>query len=166
MLFIHWVLFIIGFMLVGTSPTESAYSDIGVCVSLYSLGMIIYLFRQKKNKPKQQVIIQQIQTDKEGDDIVKTQNVNVEQSQSVGKLEVKRGMKKDSQIYKLIKLGMILGVLVGVAILGVETVKSLALVIAIVLGCIIALFLFIGLPLMIVFKDTIKLFISRKESDK
>ena len=160
MLFIHWVLFIIGFMLVGTSPT-----DIGVCISLYSLGMIIYLFRQKKNKPKQQVIIQQIQTDKEGES-VKTQNVNVEQSQSVGKLEVKRGMKKDSQIYKLIKLGMILGVLVGVAILGVETVKSLALVIAIVLGCIIALFLFIGLPLMIVFKDTIKLFISKKESDK
>lgn len=165
MLFIHWVLFIIGFMLVGTSPTESAYSDIGVCVSLYSLGMIIYLFRQKKNKPKQQVIIQQIQTDKEGES-VKTQNVNVEQSQSVGKLEVKRGMKKDSQIYKLIKLGMILGVLVGVAILGVETVKSLALVIAIVLGCIIALFLFIGLPLMIVFKDTIKLFINKRESDK
>lgn len=161
MLFIHWVLFILGFMLVGTSPTESAYSDIGVCISLYSLGMIIYLFRQKKNKPKQQVIIQQIQTDKEGES-VKTQNVNVEQSQSVGKLEVKRGMKKDSQIYKLIKLGMILGVLVGVAILGVETVKSLALVIAIVLGCIIALFLFIGLPLMIVFKDTIKLFISKK----
>ena len=165
MLFIHWVLFIIGFMLVGTSPTESAYSDIGVCISLYSLGMIIYLFRQKKNKPKQQVIIQQIQTDKEGES-VKTQNVNVEQSQSVGKLEVKRGMKKDSQIYKLIKLGMILGVLVGVAILGVETVKSLALVIAIVLGCIIALFLFIGLPLMIIFKDTIKLFINKKESDK
>ena len=165
MLFIHWVLFIIGFMLVGTSPTESAYSDIGVCISLYSLGMIIYLFRQKKNKPKQQVIIQQIQTDKEGES-VKTQNVNVEQSQSVGKLEVKRGMKKDSQIFKLIKLGMILGALVGVAILGVETVKSLALVIAIVLGCIIALFLFIGLPLMIIFKDTIKLFISKKESDK
>jgi hypothetical protein len=93
---------------------------------------------------------------------VKTQNVNVEQSQSVGKLEVKRGMKKDSQIYKLIKLGMILGVLVGVAIMGIETVKSLALVVAIVLGCIIALFLFIALPLMIVFKDTIKLFISKK----
>lgn len=161
MLFLHWVLFILGFMLVGTSPTESAYSDIGVCISLYSLGMIIYLFRQKKNKPKQQVIIQQIQTDKEGES-VKTQNVNVEQSQSVGKLEVKRGMKKDSQIYKLIKLGMILGVLVGLSILGVETIKALALVILIVLGCIIALFLFIALPLMIVFKDTIKLFISKK----
>lgn len=161
MLFLHWVLFILGFMLVGTSPTESAYSDIGVCIWVYSIGMIIYLFRQKKNKPKQQVIIQQIQTD-EGEDIVKTQNVNVEQSQSVGKLEVKRGMKKDSQIFKLIKLGMILGVLVGLSILGVETIKALALVILIVLGCIIALFLFIGLPLMIVFKDTIKLFISKR----
>ena len=161
MLFLHWLAFIVGFMLVGTSPTESIYSDIGVCISLYSIGMIIYLFRQKKNKPKQQVIIQQIQTDKEGES-VKTQNVNVEQSQSVGKLEVKRGMKKDNQIYKLIKLGMILGVLVGLSILGVETIKALALVILIVLGCIIALFLFIGLPLMIVFKDTIKLFISKK----
>lgn len=161
MLFLHWVLFILGFMLVGTSPTESAYSDIGVCIWVYSIGMIIYLFRQKKNKPKQQVIIQQIQTD-EGEDIVKTQNVNVEQSQSVGKLEVKREMKKDNQIFKLIKLGMILGVLVGLSILGVETIKALALVVAIVLGCIIALFLFIGLPLMIVFKDTIKLFISKR----
>lgn len=161
MLFLHWLAFIVGFMLVGTSPTESIYSDIGVCFWVYSLGMIIYLFRQKKNKPKQQVIIQQIQTDEEGES-VKTQNVNVEQSQSVGKLEVKRGMKKDSQIYKLIKLGMILGVLVGLSILGVETIKALALVVAIVLGCIIALFLFIGLPLMIVFKDTIKLFISKK----
>lgn len=161
MLFLHWLAFIVGFMLVGTSPTESIYSDIGVCIWVYSLGMIIYLFRQKKNKPKQQVIVQQIQTDKEGES-VKTQNVNVEQSQSVGKLEVKRGMKKDSQVYKLIKLGMILGVLVGLSILGVETIKALALVVAIVLGCIIALFLFIGLPLMIVFKDTIKLFISKR----
>ena len=161
MLFLHWLAFIVGFMLVGTSPTESVYSDIGVCIWVYSLGMIIYLFTQKKKKPKQQVIIQQIQTDKEGES-VKTQNVNVEQSQSVGKLEVKRGMKKDSQIYKLIKLGMILGVLVGLSILGVETIKALALVILIVLGCIIALFLFIGLPLMIVFKDTIKLFISKR----
>ena len=161
MLFLHWLMFIVGFMLVGTSPTESIYSDIGVCIWVYSLGMIIYLFTQKKKKPKQQVIIQQIQTDEEGES-VKTQNVNVEQSQSVGKMEIKRGMKKDNQIYKLIKLGMILGVLVGVAIMGTETVKALALVVAIVLGCIIALFLFIGLPLMIVFKDTIKLFISKR----
>ena len=162
MLFLHWVLFILGFMLVGTSPnTDSIQANLGMCLFIYSIGMIIYLFRQKKNKPKQQVIIQQIQTD-EGEDIVKTQNVNVEQSQSVGKMEIKRGMKKDSQIYKLIKLGMILGVLVGLSILGVETIKALALVILIVLGCIIALFLFIGLPLMIVFKDTIKLFISKK----
>ena len=162
MLFLHWVLFILGFMLVGTSSdVDSIQANLGMCLFMYSIGMIIYLFRQKKNKPKQQVIIQQIQTD-EGEDIVKTQNVNVEQSQSVGKMEIKRGMKKDSQIYKLIKLGMILGVLVGVAIMGIETVKSLALVILIVLGCIIALFLFIGLPLMIVFKDTIKLFISKR----
>lgn len=162
MLFLHWVLFILGFMLVGTSPnTDSLQANLGMCLFMYSIGMIIYLFRQKKNKPKQQVIIQQIQTDEEGES-VKTQNVNVEQSQSVGKMEIKRGMKKDSQIYKLIKLGMILGVLVGVAIMGIETVKSLALVILIVLGCIIALFLFIALPLMIVFKDTIKLFISKR----
>ena len=162
MLFLHWVLFILGFMLVGTSPnTDSLQANLGMCLFMYSIGMIIYLFKQKKNKPKQQVIIQQIQTDEEGES-VKTQNVNVEQSQSVGKMEIKRGMKKDSQIYKLIKLGMILGVLVGLSILGVETIKALALVILIVLGCIIALFLFIGLPLMIVFKDTIKLFISKK----
>jgi hypothetical protein len=151
-------------MLVGTSSdVDSVQANLGMCLLLYSIGMVVYLlFKKPKPKPKQQVIIQQIQTDKEGDDIVTTQNVNVEQNASVGKLEVKRGMKKDNQIFKLIKLGMILGAFIGVAIMGMETVKSLALVILIVLGCIIALFLFIALPLMIVFKDTIKLFISKK----
>lgn len=163
MLMFHWILLVLGFMLVGTSPnTDSLQANLGMCLFMYSIGMVIYLLI-KKPKPKQQVIIQQVQTDK-GEDEMKVQNVNVEQSQSVGKLEVKRGMKKDSQVFKLIKLGMILGALVGVAILGMETVKSLALVILIVLGCIIALFLFIVLPLMIVFKDTVKLFIQNKKN--
>lgn len=162
MIFVHWVLFILGFMLVGTSPnTDSLQANLGMCLFIYSLGMIIYLlFRAKKKPQQQQVIISQI-----GDDDVKTQKINVEQSQSVGKLEVKRGMKKDSQVFKLIKLAMLLGCLVGVSIMGMETVKSLALVIAIVLGCIIALFLFIVLPLMIVFKDTVKMFITKKKED-
>lgn len=164
MLMCHWILFVLSFMLVGTSSdVDSFQANLGICLFMYSIGMIIYLLIKKpKPKPKQQVIIQQIQTDKEGDDIVTTQNVNVEQNASVGKMEVKRGMKKDSQIYKLIKLGMILGALVGIAVMGIETIKALALVILIILGCIIVLFLFIALPLMIVFKDTIKLFISKK----
>ena len=164
MLVCHWVLLVLSFMLVGTSSdVDSVQANLGMCLLLYSIGMVVYLlFKKPKPKPKQQVIIQQIQTDKEGDDIVTTQNVNVEQNASVGKLEVKRGMKKDSQIYKLIKLGMILGALVGIAVMGIETIKALALVILIILGCIIVLFLFIALPLMIVFKDTIKLFISKK----
>ena len=164
MMGLYWFMFIGGFAMVGTLEHNESLQNLGMVIMLYGLGMAIYTLFRKPQPKQQQVVIQQIQTDTEGEDTMK-QNVNVEQSQSVGKLEVKRGMKKDSQIYKLIKLGMILGVLVGVAILGVETVKSLALVIAIVLGCIIALFLFIGLPLMIIFKDTIKLFINKRERE-
>jgi hypothetical protein len=162
MLMVHWILFILSFMLVGTSPNSDSFqANFGICLFMYSIGMVIYLLIKKpKPKPKQQVIIQQV-----GDDEMKVQNINVEQSQAVGKLEVKRGMKKDSQVFKLIKLGMILGAFIGVAIMGIETIKALALVIAIVLGCIIVLFLFIVLPLLIVFKDTVKLFITKKKED-
>ena len=156
MLYFHWILCVLGFVLVGLSEnSDSIQANLGVCLFIYSLPMIIYLM---KRKPKQKVMIQQIQT--EGDEM-KVQNVNVEQHASVGKMEVKRGIKKDSQVFKLIKLGMILATLIGLSILGVETIKALALVIAIALACIIALFLFIGLPLIIVFKDTIRLFIQK-----
>lgn len=161
MMGLYWFMFIGGFAMVGTLEHNESLQNLGMVIMLYGLGMAIYTLFRKPQPKQQQVVIQQIQTDTEGEDTMK-QNVNVEQSQSVGKLEVKRGMKKDSQIFKLIKLGMILGALVGLSVLGVETIKALALVILIVLGCIIALFLFIALPLMIVFKDTIKLFISKK----
>lgn len=161
---LYWFMFVGGFAMVGTLENYESLQNIGVVVMLYGLGMAIYTMIRKPQPKQQQVVIQQIQTDNnEGEDNMK-QNVKVEQNASIGKMSIKRDMKKDSQIFKLIKLGMILGVLVGVAIMGVETVKALALVVAIVLGCIIALFLFIGLPLMIVFKDTIKLFISKKQN--
>ena len=161
MTYLWWIVFVVSFCSMGVVPTDSGISYVvfgAMCLSLI-LAVIetVKVFLPKK---QQQVIISQI-----GDDDVKTQKINVEQSQSVGKLEVKRGMKKDSQVFKLIKLAMLLGCLVGVSIMGMETVKSLALVIAIVLGCIIALFLFIVLPLMIVFKDTVKMFITKKKED-
>lgn len=162
MIGLYWFMFVGGFAMVGTLENYESLQNIGMIIMLYGLGMAIYTMIRKPQPKQQQVVIQQIQTDNnEGEDNMK-QNVKVEQNASIGKMSIKRDMKKDSQIFKLIKLGMILGVLVGVAIMGVETVKALALVIAIVLGCIIALFLFIGLPLMIVFKDTIKLFINKK----
>lgn len=164
MIGLYWFMFVGGFAMVGTLENYESLQNIGMIIMLYGLGMAIYTMIRKPQPKQQQVVIQQIQTDNnEGEDNMK-QNVKIEQNASIGKMSIKRDMKKDSQIFKLIKLGMILGVLVGVAIMGVETVKALALVIAIVLGCIIALFLFIGLPLMIVFKDTIKLFINKKQN--
>lgn len=163
MIGLYWFMFVGGFAMVGTLENYESLQNIGMIIMLYGLGMAIYTMIRKPQPKQQQVVVQQIQTDtgNEGEDNMK-QNVKIEQNASIGKMSIKRDMKKDSQIFKLIKLGMILGVLVGVAIMGIETVKSLALVILIVLGCIIALFLFIALPLMIVFKDTIKLFISKK----
>ena len=161
MMYVCWVLFIIGFFIVGTVPVESMASNLGMIIMLvFGIFAIIETVKYFK-KPKEviRVVEQQQQQTKGVDGFMNRINDN-----TTSKLGFKRDMKRDSMVYKTVRLVLILGALFGLALLGIEKIKALALVLAIILGTVIVLFLGIGLPLLLIFKDTVKAFINRKAS--
>ena len=160
MMYVCWVLFIIGFFIVGTVPVESMASNLGMIIMLvFGIFAIIETVKYFK-KPKQVIkVVEQQQQTKGVDGFMNRINDN-----TTSKLGFKRDMKRDSMVYKTVRLVLILGALFGLALLGIEKIKALALVLAIILGTVIVLFLGIGLPLLLIFKDTVKAFINRKAS--
>lgn len=160
MMYVCWVLFIIGFFIVGTVPVESMASNLGMIIMLvfgvFAIIETIKYFRKPKEVIK---VVEQQQQTKGVDGFMNRINDN-----TTSKLGFKRDMKRDSMVYKTVRLVLILGALFGLALLGIEKIKALALVLAIILGTIIVLFLGIGLPLLLIFKDTVKAFINRKAS--
>ena len=160
MMYVCWVLFIIGFFIVGTVPVESMASNLGMIIMLvFGIFAIIETVKYFK-KPKEVIkVVEQQQQTKGVDGFMNRINDN-----TTSKLGFKRDMKRDSMVYKTVRLVLILGALFGLALLGIEKIKALALVLAIILGTVIVLFLGIGLPLLLIFKDTVKAFINRKAS--
>lgn len=160
MMYVCWVLFIIGFFIVGTVPVESMASNLGMIIMLvFGIFAIIETVKYFK-KPKEVIkVVEQQQQTKGVDGFMNRINDN-----TTSKLGFKRDMKRDSMVYKTVRLVLILGALFGLALLGIEKIKALALVLAIILGTVIVLFLGIGLPLLLIFKDTVKAFINRKTS--
>lgn len=160
MMYVCWVLFIIGFSIVGTVPVESMASNLGMIIMLvFGIFAIIETVKYFR-KPKEVIkVVEQQQQTKGVDGFMNRINDN-----TTSKLGFKRDMKRDSMVYKTVRLVLILGALFGLALLGIEKIKALALVLAIILGTVIVLFLGIGLPLLLIFKDTVKTFINRKAS--
>lgn len=156
MMYVCWVLFIIGFFIVGTVPVESMASNLGMIIMLV-FGIFAIIETVKYFKVIK--VVEQQQQTKGVDGFMNRINDN-----TTSKLGFKRDMKRDSMVYKTVRLVLILGALFGLALLGIEKIKALALVLAIILGTVIVLFLGIGLPLLLIFKDTVKAFINRKAS--